>query len=62
MSGYGIPAAIRNAIVERGVRADTTVSGQGIGLAVAADISKSYEGELSIGQSKLGGARIEVKF
>lgn len=58
--GSGIPEQDRHWILERGARADTRQSGQGIGLAVALDIISSYGGELKIGQSALGGALIEV--
>ncbi len=58
--GSGIPKQDRHWILERGARADTRQSGQGIGLAVALDIISSYGGELKIEQSELGGALIEV--
>lgn len=55
--GAGIEQASRNNIIERGVRADTSQPGQGIGLAVAVEIIRSYQGQLSIQESPLGGAR-----
>lgn len=58
--GSGIPEQDRHWILERGARADTRQSGQGIGLAVALDIISSYGGELRIEQSALGGALIQV--
>ncbi len=59
--GAGIPEKDRHWILERGARADTRQSGQGIGLAVALDIISSYGGELKIEHSSLGGALIQVK-
>jgi two-component system sensor histidine kinase PhoQ len=59
--GAGIPEKDRHWILERGARADTRHSGQGIGLAVALDIISSYGGELKIEHSSLGGALIQVK-
>ncbi|MDX1736063.1 MAG: ATP-binding protein [Halioglobus sp.] len=59
--GRGIHPDLREAIRDRGARADSTPPGQGIGLAVTADILASYNAELSIHESELGGARIEVR-
>ncbi len=58
--GQGIAEQDRDWVLERGARADTLKSGQGIGLAVAVDIVSSYNGEISVGKSELGGARIQV--
>lgn len=54
--GLGVPPERRFTILQRGQRADTVTSGQGIGLAVAVDIISSYGGSLAIDQSALGGA------
>jgi two-component system sensor histidine kinase PhoQ len=59
--GAGISPEMTELITERGIRADSQRAGQGIGLAVVADIVSSYGGELSIHDSELGGARIEVR-
>jgi two-component system sensor histidine kinase PhoQ len=59
--GAGIPAAERARVLERGARADESVAGQGIGLAVAREIAASYGGTLEIGASRLGGARVSVR-
>jgi two-component system sensor histidine kinase PhoQ len=56
--GGGIAPAERTHVLERGVRADETVAGQGIGLAVAREISAAYSGTIEIGESRLGGARV----
>jgi two-component system sensor histidine kinase PhoQ len=59
--GPGIPEHQREAVLGRGVRADSTLPGQGIGLAVVRDIVAAYGGELVIDPSpELGGARIRV--
>lgn len=60
--GPGIPQHLRDVILARGVRADSVSPGQGIGLAVAADIAASYNGSLVIRDSELGGAGISVRF
>jgi len=59
--GPGIPEAERGAIVGRRVRGDTRTEGQGIGLAVVADIVASYGGALDIDSGPLGGARVSVR-
>jgi two-component system, OmpR family, sensor histidine kinase PhoQ len=59
--GDGIPLAERARVLERGARADESVAGQGIGLAVAREIAAAYSGTLEIGESRLGGARICVR-
>lgn len=58
--GDGIPAALRDQLVKRGVRADLRSSGQGIGLDVARDIIQSYGGEMTIAESHLGGALFQI--
>lgn len=59
--GSGIPQEQQERILERGHRLDTSQPGQGIGLAVAADIIRSYGGELKIRHSLLGGAEFEIQ-
>lgn len=59
--GAGIPAALRQEVLNRGKRLDEMENGQGIGLAVVAELVDLYRGELSIGQSDLGGALISVR-
>lgn len=57
--GPGIPAAQRETVLSRGVRADTSTPGQGIGLAVVRDIVSAYSGHIDISQSEqLGGAQV----
>nr|WP_255774716.1 ATP-binding protein [Microbulbifer zhoushanensis] len=59
-NGPGISADYWERVTERGVRADQQQQGQGIGLAVVVDIVESYKGEISVGESALGGAEIRV--
>jgi two-component system sensor histidine kinase PhoQ len=59
--GDGVAEADRNWVLERGARADTVKSGQGIGLAVAVEIVSSYGGEIQIDRNDWGGARIKVR-
>ncbi len=60
--GPGIPAVMREEVLDRGLRLDTQVSGQGIGLAVAKELVAVYEGSLTISDSELGGAKVALYF
>ncbi|WP_100658432.1 ATP-binding protein [Alteromonas flava] len=59
--GSGINEADANAILNRGERLDTYAEGQGIGLAVVIDLMETYNGQLRIERSPLGGARFTVQ-
>jgi len=58
--GPGIPDDAADALLQRGTRLDESTPGHGIGLAVVKDIVRSYGGDLTIGESELGGAEIRV--
>jgi two-component system sensor histidine kinase PhoQ len=58
--GDGIDGVDVKAVLQRGVRADTRQSGQGIGLAVVAEIVDLYDGSIAISRSSLGGALVEL--
>ena len=60
-NGPGIAEAERGRVLERGARADESVDGQGIGLAVAREIAGAYTGTLELGTSTLGGARVLLR-
>ncbi|MCE1115263.1 MULTISPECIES: ATP-binding protein [Pseudomonas] len=60
--GPGVPADQRERILERGERLDSQHPGQGIGLAVVKDIIDSYDAELSLDDSALGGAAFHIVF
>ena len=60
--GPGIPADKVDAVLARGVRADATTPGHGIGLAVVRDIVvEAYGGEVTVGASDLGGAAVTIR-
>ncbi|MCP5181591.1 MAG: hypothetical protein H6993_04370 [Pseudomonadales bacterium] len=59
--GPGIPEHLREEVLHRGIRADEVQQGQGIGLSVVADLVAAYGASLTIGESPLGGARIEIE-
>ena len=58
--GPGVPEAMRGFVLSRGARADTAKAGQGIGLAVVAELVAAYDGTLEIETSDLGGAAVEL--
>jgi len=60
--GPGIAEAEAKRVLERGVRADETVPGHGLGLAVSRDVAASYGGSIEIGRSPLGGAAVRLTF
>jgi two-component system sensor histidine kinase PhoQ len=60
--GPGIPIDERARVLDRGARLDERVSGQGIGLSVVRELAQLNGGTVEIGDSPLGGARIEIRF
>jgi two-component system sensor histidine kinase PhoQ len=59
--GPGVSPEMRHVILQRGARVDTSAApGQGIGLTVAVDILSSYDGQLEVGESSLGGACFKI--
>jgi two-component system sensor histidine kinase PhoQ len=56
--GPGIPKNKRKQLLERGTRLDSYKEGQGIGMAVVADLVSAYQGKLEIKKSDLGGAKL----
>ncbi|MES9982849.1 MAG: ATP-binding protein [Candidatus Thiodiazotropha sp. 6PLUC6] len=61
--GDGIPDNQIQTVFQRGHRVDTRQPGQGIGMAVAADIVSAYGGQIEIGTSStFGGAAVHVRF
>ena len=59
--GPGIPAAERAHVLERGVRLDERVAGQGLGLAMVRDLIGAYGGTLELAASELGGLAAVVR-
>jgi len=55
--GPGIEPSMREAIMQRGVRADEAAPGSGLGLAIVRDIAEIYRGSISLAGSPMGGAR-----
>lgn len=61
-SGPGIPVAERARLFDRFHRATDVPGGTGLGLAIADSIVRSTGGRWQVGDSELGGARLEVSW
>lgn len=48
-------------LLGRGVRADMKKPGQGIGLAAVYDLVIAYEGQIDLGRSEWGGAKVTIR-
>jgi signal transduction histidine kinase len=59
--GSGIDAGMREAVLQRGVRADEASPGSGLGLAIVRDLVELYGGSIALDQSPLGGLRITLR-
>ena len=59
--GRGIGAELAHELGQRGKRADESVPGQGIGLAVVRETVELYRGALTVGRSELGGAEVRIE-
>ena len=58
--GPGIEPKRVNELLKRGVRADQTTAGHGIGLSIVQNIVEAYKGELHIDKSASGGCEVKV--
>ena len=59
--GPGLDAALRDVVLERGVRADEAAPGSGLGLAIVRDLAEIYGGSISLDDSPLGGLRARIE-
>lgn len=60
--GPGFPDGNLKRYTQRGIRADTTTSGTGIGLAASQQLLESYGGSIMLHHSTDGGARVILDF
>jgi signal transduction histidine kinase len=58
--GSGIAPALREAVLQRGVRADEAAPGSGLGLGIVRDLVELYGGSIALGESPLGGLRVTL--
>jgi signal transduction histidine kinase len=58
--GPGIEAAMREAVLQRGVRADEAAPGSGFGLAIVRELAEIYGGAVTLAASPEGGVRASL--
>jgi signal transduction histidine kinase len=58
--GPGLAPSLREAVLQRGVRADEAAPGSGFGLAIVRDVAELYGGSILLEQSPLGGLRARL--
>jgi signal transduction histidine kinase len=58
--GPGIAPAMREAVFERGVRADEAAPGSGLGLAIVRDLATACGGDVGFADAPLGGVRVRL--
>jgi signal transduction histidine kinase len=59
--GPGLPASMRDRVLQRGVRADEAAPGSGLGLAIVRDLAELYEGTIALEDSPMGGLRARLR-
>jgi signal transduction histidine kinase len=59
--GPGVPEEELATVLARGGRLDAAKQGTGLGLAIVGDLVEAYGGSLSLGRSRLGGLRLELR-
>lgn len=58
--GPGLPEETRAAALTRGQRLDESQPGSGLGLSIVAELAAAYGGALTLGESRLGGLKVEL--
>jgi signal transduction histidine kinase len=58
--GPGLPADARDAALKRGQRLDESTPGSGLGLSIVSELAAAYGGKVALGDSRLGGLRVEL--
>jgi len=59
--GSGLDPSMRDAVLQRGVRADEAAPGSGFGLAIVRDLAELYGGSVALEDSPLGGLRASLR-
>ena len=58
--GPGLPPDRREEVLRRGTRLDESAPGSGLGLSIIDELARAYGGVLALGDSPLGGLRLET--
>jgi len=58
--GPGLPADRRTDVLKRGARLDEKTPGTGLGLSIVDELARAYGGDLTLGDSALGGLKVEI--
>ena len=58
--GPGLAPELRAEVIQRGARIDETSPGSGLGLSIVDELVRAYGGSLELGESELGGLRVEL--
>ena len=59
--GPGLEASMREAVLQRGVRADEAAPGSGLGLAIVRDLAELYGGSIALTAGPEGGLRARLQ-
>jgi signal transduction histidine kinase len=59
--GPGLAVDLREAVLQRGVRADEAAPGSGVGLAIVRELAELYEGGITLETSPQGGLRANLR-
>jgi signal transduction histidine kinase len=59
--GCGLEEQMRDAVLQRGVRADEAAPGSGLGLAIVSDLADVYGGSIALEASPEGGLRARLR-
>jgi signal transduction histidine kinase len=59
--GPGLAASLRDAVLQRGVRADEAAPGSGFGLAIVRELAELYGGSIALERSPAGGLRASLR-
>jgi signal transduction histidine kinase len=59
--GPGLEMSMREAVLQRGVRADEAAPGSGLGLAIVRDLAELYGGSIALSGSPAGGLRARLQ-
>ncbi|MFI5177135.1 MAG: ATP-binding protein [Vicinamibacterales bacterium] len=58
--GPGLEPSMREAVLQRGVRADQAAPGSGLGLAIVRDLAELYGGTIALDHAPIGGLRARL--